>query len=486
MTKFNLFIFSDSNKTKEETIRKFSNESLIENIFIISTAKQNVTAGNAEIIKTEYPYSTDTFNTIVKNSKGSHIALLFGHNGFEAGEFLLQRMHSIINDTNCGIAYSDYYLNDNGNMKMHPLIDYQLGSVRDEFDFGSFVTINNEAVENLDFSYDQFKFAGWYNLRLKISEQYSIFHIKEPLYSIGKSDNRKTGQKQFDYVKIDNRDIQKEMEIAFTNHLKRIGAFLNERSIIENFKNDFPVEVSVIIPVKNRERTIGTAIKSALNQKTNFEFNVIIVNNHSDDGTKEIIDGFRVKDKKVIQIIPERKDLGIGGCWNRAIYDARCGKFAVQLDSDDVYKNEKTLQKIVDTFYEEKSAMVIGSYTLTDFELNKIPPGDILHAEWTETNGHNNAIRVNGFGAPRAFYTEVIRNIGFPNVSYGEDYAAGLIVSRQFKIARIFEPIYYCRRWENNTDHDLSISKLNEYNLYKDSLRTIEILARKQLNRSDE
>jgi glycosyltransferase involved in cell wall biosynthesis len=242
------------------------------------------------------------------------------------------------------------------------------------------------------------------------------------------------------------------------------------------------VEVSVIIPVKNRVKTLTDAIKSVLKQITDFSFNLIIVDNYSDDGTAEIIKSFAEKDKRIHHIIPERKDLGIGGCWNEAVHNPKCGKFSVQLDSDDMYKDENTLQLIIDKFREEKVPMVIGSYVITDFNLEEIPPGIIDHREWTPDNGRNNALRINGLGAPRAFYTPVIRKIKIPNVSYGEDYAVGLAISRYYQIGRIFEPIYFCRRWEDNTDAQIDITKLNANNLYKDRLRTFEIFARQRKN----
>ncbi len=485
--KINLFIFEQHDEVSNELLIKLRKESRLNKIYVLTKKGDYSQLKGAEAIFTESFFSSKTFNEIIKESGENHTALLFEHEGFEAGQFCFERISEIIEQTNSGIIYSDYYLKGKDRRQNKPLIDYQIGSVRDEFDFGALVTINRNALKILRINKEpDFRFAGWYDLRLKISENFKLFHVREPLYSLNRIDFRKSGQKQFDYVKADNRTIQKEMETAFTNHLKRIGAFLNHGSIIEYFDDNFPVEASVIIPVKNRVQTIGAAIKSALSQTANFNFNVIVVNNHSTDGTKEVIEGFSAVDKRVIQIVPERKDLGIGGCWNVAINDYRCGKFAVQLDSDDVYKDEQTLQKIVDAFYKEQAAMVIGSYTLTNFNFEKIPPGDILHDEWTQENGHNNALRINGFGAPRAFYTPIIRNVRFPNVSYGEDYAVGLAISRRYKIARIFEPLYYCRRWENNTDNDLPIEKLNEYNLYKDSIRTIEILARKALNEGNE
>jgi len=485
--KINLFIVLQDNNLNTKIIEKLNKEILIEKIFLVSPDAKSINIQGLETIDVEFPFSSKAFRIIQKKAENNHVALLFNQYEFEVNQFCFERVTSIFEDTNYGLIYSDYFLLHNNKLTKHPLIDYQPGSVRDEFNLGQLIFINNKAIKQTILpEKDNFKFAGWYDLRLRISEKFSLLHLRETLYTCGNTDLRKSGEKQFDYVKSNNRLIQLELEKVFTNHLKRIGAYLKPPSTKIEFDEYFPIEASVIIPVKNRARTIEDAIKSALSQITNFDFNIIVVNNHSTDETEKIINKLSAESNKVIQIIPEEKDLEIGGCWNVAIKDERCGKFAIQLDSDDVYKDEKTLQKIVETFYKEKAAMVVGSYTLTDFNLNEIPPGNILHEEWTKENGHNNALRINGFGAPRAFYTSVIRQIGFPNVSYGEDYAVGLAISRRYKIARIFEPIYFCRRWENNTDSDLPIEKINENNLYKDSIRTIEIFARKTLNNPDE
>jgi glycosyltransferase involved in cell wall biosynthesis len=325
--------------------------------------------------------------------------------------------------------------------------------------------------------------AGLYSLRLAVSRNHSLIRIPEPLYTTNKFDNRISGEKQFNYVDPQNRDVQIEMESAATIHLKNIGAYILPGTKRFDFGNEgFEYEATIIIPVMNRVKTIEDALNSALMQKTRFKFNVIVIDNHSTDGTTETLQSFAGKDKRIIHIIPEQKNLGIGGCWNVGIEHPLCGKFAVQLDSDDLYLNNDTLNKIIKKFYEEKCAMVIGSYKLTDFNMNEIPPGIIDHKEWTDNNGHNNALRINGLGAPRAFYIPIIRKIKFPNVSYGEDYAVALAISREYKIGRIYEPLYLCRRWEGNTDADLSIEKQNEHNYYKDSIRTKEIYARQKLN----
>lgn len=379
-----------------------------------------------------------------------------------------------------GILYFDFQEKTKEKKFNHPLIDYQPGSIRDDFDFGHILLINkNNAIKALNNDSSNYASAGLYNLRLNISIISNIVHINETAYTIENTDD-KTGQ--FSYVDPKNRKIQMEMEKACTEYLKKTGAYLPPafKEINLNEKK-FSIEASVIIPVRNREKTISDAIDSVLTQKTDFIFNIIIVNNHSTDCTTQIIREKSDYDSRICHIIPERTDLGIGGCWKEAIESPFCGKFAIQLDSDDIYSDENTLQKIVNKFYEENCAMVIGSYKLCDFNLETIPPGIINHREWTYENGRNNALRINGLGAPRAFYTPVAKKIEIPNVSYGEDYAMELQISREYKTGRIFDVLYLCRRWEDNTDAALPQSKINENNKYKDSLRSKEILIRKNM-----
>jgi hypothetical protein len=360
-----------------------------------------------------------------------------------------------------------------------------LGSLRDDFDFGPLLFIKTEALKKaVNQEKTDYKYAGFYDLRLKISQSYPVIRIPEYLYAVNKTDSGSSSDKHFAYVDPKNRQVQIEMEQAVTHHLKQIGAYLKPEFKQINFdEENFDVEASVIIPVKNRTKTIGDAINSVLMQKTKFNFNLIIADNYSDDGTTEIIKSYSEKDKRVIHIIPQRKDLGIGGCWNEAVHNYNCGKFSVQLDSDDIYKDENTLNTIINKFYDEKVPMVIASYVLTNFNLEEIPPGIIDHHEWTPGNGRNNALRINGLGAPRAFYTPLIRKIKVPNTSYGEDYAVGLAISRDYQIGRIYEPVYFCRRWEDNTDAQLDITKQNANNFYKDRLRTFEISARQNKNK---
>jgi hypothetical protein len=384
-------------------------------------------------------------------------------------------------------VFSDYIKIKNGKPIQNPVIYYQSGSLRDDFDFGSLMFFNTAALKIAAAKMtENYRFAGLYDLRLKLSQTYKLFHISELLYTENEFDFRASGEKQFDYVNPRNREVQIEMEHACTAHLQTIGALLepNSQEITFEKTEKFPVEISVIIPVRNREKTVADAINSALKQKTNFDFNILIINNFSTDKTGEIINDFVKKyPQKVIQIIPQRNDLGIGGCWNEAIFSQNCGRFCAQLDSDDLYADENVLQFIVNEFITQNCAMLVGSYKMVDFSLKTIPPGIIDHREWTAENGHNNALRINGLGAPRCFYTPILRAAGgLPNTSYGEDYAIGLRLSRDYKIGRIYEPVYLCRRWEGNSDAALPVEKLNANNSYKDQLRTIELYVRKTVS----
>jgi len=421
----------------------------------------------------------------IRAVKTPFVFVYLNANPLEWGLYGEERMLRVAQNTGAGIVYADRYKILNGERKPFPVIDYQSGSYRDDFDFGSVWLCRTEALKNvLDVLESGLKYAALYDLRLKIDSFYNIFHINEFLYTELESDNRKSGEKLFDYVNPKNREVQIEMEKVCTKKLKFDKAYLKPVFKKPDFSDQkFPVEASVVIPVRNREKTIEDAVKSALQQKTDFKFNVIVVDNHSTDKTTEILKKIAAENANLVHIIPTRNDLGIGGCWNMAIMDSRCGRFAVQLDSDDLYIDDKVLSKIVNAFYEQKTAMVIGSYKLVNFKLEEIPPGLIDHREWTPENGRNNAMRINGLGAPRAFYTPVLREIKFPNTSYGEDYALCLAISRNYQIGRIYEPLYLCRRWEDNSDGDLDIAKLNAHNLYKDSIRSIELLARiRQVN----
>ena len=437
--------------------------------------------------------SSNTVSSIAENTDADYVIICTKATPIRWGLYALERFLRTADDTGAVMVYSDHYSVQEGKLEKHPVIDYQAGSLRDDFDFGSLCLV--KAQNLLDYAAQQdrqeYQFAGLYDLRLYLSRVGEIFHINEFLYTEDELDTRKSGEKQFDYVNPRNREVQIEMEKACTHHLEKVGALVDTNYYRQpDFdEQEFEYEASVIIPVFNREKTIADAVKSALSQKTSFKFNVIVVNNHSTDRTGEILSEIAHEmeernDKqagRLVQIVPDRNDLGIGGCWNMAINSDHCGKFAVQLDSDDLYSSPKTLQKIVDAFHKQKAAMMIGSYRMCDFDLNTLPPGLIDHKEWTEDNGCNNALRINGLGAPRAFFTPLVRQIQFPNTSYGEDYALGLVFSRRYRIGRIYDELYLCRRWGGNSDAALSIDKVNANNLYKDRLRTMELKARQQM-----
>lgn len=440
---------------------------------------------SCETLYVDHLASTAAIRSIADQATTPYTLIYTKHSLIELGLFALERMLAVAADTKAGMLYADRYQVDAaGNYKPAPVIDYQKGSLRDDFDFGSVLlfdtTVLKKAVAGMDADY---RFAGLYDLRLRVSELAELVHINEYLYSEAEQDSRKSGEKLFDYVDPKNREVQLEMEAACTAYLKRIGGYLAPRFEPVTFEQaTFEQEVSVIIPVRNRIRTIEDAIRSVLSQQASFSYNLIIVDNHSTDGTTELIRQY-TSDPRVIHLIPERRDLGIGGCWNVGVHHPACGKFVVQLDSDDVYSGPDTLQKVVNAFYEQNCAMVVGSYRMTDFKMNEIPPGVIDHKEWTPDNGRNNALRINGLGAPRAFYTPILRQINLPNTSYGEDYALGLRISRSWQIGRIYDVLYLCRRWEDNSDAALDVRKMNEHNTYKDRIRTWELQARVRLNK---
>lgn len=430
--------------------------------------------------------STEKYKQIAQHTDTPYALIYTQAHPFELGYMAVERMCDYLSAPQCCMVYADHYKVTQGERKPHPVIDYQLGSVRDDFDFGSLLMFRTEqfkkAVDEIT-SEDSYQYSALYALRLALSRYGELTHIREYLYTEDEIDLRKSGEKQFDYVDPRNRQVQIEREVVFTRHLKKTGAYLPPvRRTIDVGTEDFLYEASVIIPVRNRVRTIDDAIRSVLEQETSFPFNLIIIDNHSTDGTSEIIEHYQ-NNSKVIHLIPERTDLGIGGCWNLGINHPQCGRFAVQLDSDDLYSSPNTLQTIVDKFHQEQCAMVIGSYRMTDFALQTLPPGVIDHNEWTDENGHNNALRINGLGAPRAFYTPLLRQIRVPNTSYGEDYALGLAFSRNYRIGRIYDVLYLCRRWEGNSDAALSIEKINLNNSYKDSLRTLEIKIRQTMEK---
>ena len=429
--------------------------------------------------------STETLRSIAEAVSEKYMLIYTKDMPLEMGMFALDRILCIAEDTGADMLYSDHYKMVDGQRKKHPLIACQKGALRDDFDFGSVLVFKSSsfrrAVRAMEADYE---FGALYDLRLRMK---NIVHVNEYLYTEIETDNRKSGEKQFDYVDPRNRAVQIEMEKVCTEHLKRIGAWLEpkfrEPDINEFAGTPFEVTATVVIPVFNRVRTVQDAVESALSQKCDFPYNVIVVDNHSTDGTTELLNEIAATDERLVHIIPAKHDLGIGGCWNLAVHHELCGEYAVQLDSDDVYSGPDTLQKIVDAFREQKCAMVVGTYQMTDFDMNPIPPGIIDHREWTEDNGRNNALRINGLGAPRAFWTPLLRTINLPNTSYGEDYALGLRISREYRIGRIYDVLYCCRRWEGNSDAALDIDRVNANNQYKDRIRTWELEARLRMNR---
>jgi hypothetical protein len=486
--KITAVIFSFDNDITKRIISRINEIDLISKTNVISRVEFE-NSDDISIIKSNHLFSGEVIKKLINETVTTYLLIINGSNDVELSVDAVKTYISETDKTNAGWIYFDFYDVQKSKKELHPLVDYQPGSVRDDFDFGPCFLVNadiaKETLKDLISINSNFLYSGLYDLRLAISRKHNVVRIPEPVYSVINSSDLLTSSRMFEYVDPKNRKVQIEMENVATYHLKDIGAYLHpslKKTL--NFGNDFNCKASIIIPVKNRVNTINDAINSALKQKTKFDFNIIVIDNHSSDGTSEAIKKIKEANKKVIHIIPERYDLEIGGCWNEAIFNPDCGKFAVQLDSDDLYSDENTLQKIVDKFYEEKCAMVIGSYKLTNYELNEIPPGLVDHREWTDENGHNNALRINGLGAPRAFYTPIIRDIKFPNVSYGEDYAIVLAISRHYKIGRIYEPVYLCRRWEGNTDAALSLEKQNVNNFYKDSLRTKEIIARQEMNKN--
>lgn len=487
MIKINCFIPAAAYEQLADLLWELQRNAMVNKMFLPGEIA-NEAGDKAEAFSYASPQSTAMVKQMAALCDDVDYVLILGKEAkVKMGQFALERLVDTAELTEAAMVYADYYELKKETLTAHPVIDYQEGSLRDDFNFGSLVLYKakalNAAVQNM---MQDFEHAGMYYLRLKVAQQGELFRIPEFLYTIDETDYRKTGQKIFDYVDPKNRQVQIEMEQAVTEHLKDVGAWLSpDFTPVDLNEKAFAKKASVIIPVRNREKTIADAIESVLNQKTNFDYNLIIIDNHSTDKTTSVIQSFAENDERVVHIIPERNDLGIGGCWNRGVHDSRCGMIAVQLDSDDIYIDENTLQKVVDVFDTEKCAMVVGTYKLVDFDLQEIPPGIIDHKEWTPDNGKNNALRINGLGAPRAFYTPVLREVKIPNTSYGEDYAVGLAISRNYQIGRIYESLYLCRRWDENSDAALDIVKMNSHNTYKDRLRTIELMARQKKNKNE-
>jgi hypothetical protein len=479
--KITCFIPAGVAKDIQATIEELDTHPLVKEIFISGeTIEDIVLPEKACFAGIDSLQTTKGVKKMAELSKTPFTLIYTKTLPLKLGAWALERMVQIAENTGAGMIYSDHYQMKEGQLSPLPVIDYQDGSLRDDFNFGSVLIYNTQdlgrAVWNMTTDY---RFSALYDLRLKVSQQRRLFRVPEFLYTEMETDTRKSGEKMFDYVDPKNREVQIELEKVCTQHLKDIGAYLKpEFPEVKFSKTAFPLEASVIIPVRNRIKTIEDAVRSVFSQKTKFDFNLIVIDNHSTDGTTELLQKLAAEDSKLIHVIPQRNDLGIGGCWNEGVYHPQCGKFAIQLDSDDLYIDDNVVQRIVDAFYAQNCAMVVGSYQMVNFKLEEIPPGLIDHREWTPENGRNNALRINGLGAPRAFYTPVIREIRVPNVSYGEDYALGLNISRHYQIGRIYEPLYLCRRWDENTDSSLDISKLNAHNLYKDRIRTIELWAR--------
>lgn len=482
------FIPYGSENQINKTIRHLQECPTVDRIFLLPTSPvPNLSLPDkCYILPSSAPESVERYKQVALYANTPFTLICTQVQDLEFGYMALERMCDYLSAPQCSMVYADHYKTIKGERTPHPVIDYQLGSVRDDFDFGSLLMFRTDylkrAINEIE-AEKEYQHSALYALRLALSRYGELTHIREFLYTETEIDLRKSGEKQFDYVDPRNRQVQIEREEVFTRHLKKIGAYLKPGMMTVDLKEgEFSHEASIIIPVRNRARTINDAIRSVLEQETSFPFNLIIIDNHSTDETSEIIEQYK-NDNRVIHLIPERTDLGIGGCWNLGINHPQCGRFAIQLDSDDLYSSPHTVQTIVDKFYKEQCAMVIGSYRMTDFTLQTLPPGVIDHKEWTDENGHNNALRINGLGAPRAFFTPLLRKIRVPNTSYGEDYALGLAFSRQYRIGRIYDVLYLCRRWEGNSDAALSIEKINQNNNYKDSLRTLEIKLRQAINK---
>lgn len=485
MKPLTVFIPYGGEEYTRATVAQLRQSGLVARIFLLATNRALPPMEGTTVLHVQTLPGSQTRSLLARRARSPYILFVLHDTAIDLGQHALERYVQVADMTGAGCVYADYFDMKEGARTPHPVIEYQAGSIRDDFNFGSLLLLRTETVRSAEREVraSEYSYAGWYSLRLALSRRAPVVRIGEYLYSKIESDVRRSGEKLFDYVDPRHRQVQIEMEQAATFHLKKAGAYLAPVFVpVRIERGVYPVEASVIIPVRNRVRTINDAIGSVLKQETGFPFNCIVVDNHSTDGTTEFVREAAARDSRVIHLVPERLDLGIGGCWSRAVHDERCGRFAVQLDSDDLYRDATTLQKIVGTFYSEECAMVVGSYQMTNFQLQEIPPGVIDHREWTPENGRNNALRINGLGAPRAFFTPVLRAIDIPNVSYGEDYAVGLAISRDYRIGRIYEPVYLCRRWEGNSDADLDIARQNAFNHYKDKLRTFELAARQQKN----
>jgi hypothetical protein len=470
----------------EKTLLSLMESSLVERIVIVSQETVRFKMERCRVLVAGPLASQETLSLVLPGIRTKYLLLLPGSQQISLEPKGLERILDVAESTKAGLVYPDFYEEREHGKTLHPLNDYQLGSVRDNFDFGAMVLFSVPAVRKALKKYGAIpvvQYAGLYDLRLKVSIDHAVYHLTEPLYSVIGTDEPSGGEKLFAYVDPRNESAQREMEGVFTDYLKRIGAYLPPHHLreVEPIPASFPVEASVVIPVRNRKETIAGAVKSALSQETDFPYNVLAVDNRSTDGTTAILADLAGQYSTLKHIIPVRTDLGIGGCWNEALGNEACGRYALQLDSDDLYNSARSVQKMVDHLCHGNYAMVIGAYTLVNFRLEEMPPGLIDHREWTDENGHNNALRINGLGAPRAFHTGLMRKIGFLNVSYGEDYAAALRICREYRIGRIYEGLYLCRRWSGNSDAALSVEEANRNDAFKDKIRTTEILARQKI-----
>ena len=486
--KIDCFLACQTPEVLSGTIAQLRQSSAVRHIFLMVSQETDMELPqDCTLLVVDQLQSSQYVMQIAEHAVAPYVLLSLKSTPIVLGATALERMLLVADDSNAAMVYADRWQMEAGTRQAHPVIDYQEGALRNDFDFGSLLLVRTSLLHQYA-TIDrerEYQWAGLYDLRLFLSRKGELFHLNEYLYTEEETDLRASGVKQFDYVNPANREVQIEMEQACTAHLREIGALVDTSQYqdVDFDEQEFEMEASVIIPVFNREKTIKDAVESALSQKANFKYNVIVVDNHSTDGTGEILSQLSKHHPQLVVIVPERFDLGIGGCWNEAVNSPYCGRFAVQLDSDDLYSSPKTLQTVVDAFHKQKAAMIVGSYRMCDFDLNTLPPGLIDHKEWTDENGPNNALRINGLGAPRAFFTPVLRSFGFPNTSYGEDYALGLMFSRHYRIGRIYSELYLCRRWGGNSDAALSVEKTNANNLYKDRLRTMEVKARQRVNK---
>lgn len=473
--KVNCFIANQEKEYTQALINQLQSNDSVNEIYVL--AKEACQYDHADCVVVENLTSSQTLRMVASYVTTEFCLFILDEQRISLGQYAVDRLLQVAELTASVMTYADYLEVKDGVSMPHPTTEYQLGSVRDDFNFGPLQLYHVAAIMEYLEDMEETQYAAFYGLRLQASRLGKVFRLPELLSTKHETDLRQSGEKQSDYVNPMQRERQLELEEVCTNHLMYMSAKLAPEEFQPvAFEGEFPVEATVVIPVRNRIRTIKEAVDSVLSQECDFRFNLIVVDNHSTDGTKELLDSYA--DERLIVVTPEATDLGIGGCWNVAAHHAQAGRFLIQLDSDDLYYDNTTIQQVVDKFYEECCAMVIGSYQMCNFKLEEIPPGIIDHAEWTNENGPNNALRINGLGAPRAFFTPVFRSIRLPNTSYGEDYAIGLAMSRNYQIGRIYNPIYRCRRWEDNSDASLDINKQNAHNYYKDTIRTIELISR--------